>query len=108
MYLTIAERIVLLELLPKEGDWAAYKEIHNARMILSLTAEEEKKFEFKVSNGQATWNQEGQKYEAELPITDWMTTTYQEILRKKVADKKLNYAREASLYEKFVVNYDQV
>ncbi len=103
----LVERMLLLELLPTEGDYAALKELRKTREMLGLTADEEKKFNVKHEDGMMTWNPEGNSVERDIPLSEWATTTFQEELRKRNTEKKLDN-RTFSLYEKFVVAYDQV
>jgi hypothetical protein len=107
MKLGMMDRLIALELLPKESDWAGIKEIRTAKETLSLTAEEIEKFEVKQDGGMIGWNQAGQAYIVDLPLSQWATTQIQEALRKKSHDKKLT-ERDARAYEIFVANYDQV
>jgi len=108
MKLTLMERLVALEMLPREGDWAGMKEVRKSREVLTFTAEEMEKFEVKqVEGGFVTWNGEGQAYITDLPLSEWATTNIQEALRKKNQDKKLT-ERDMPIYQKFIVDYDQV
>lgn len=107
MKLFLVERMLLLELLPTEGDYAALKELRKTREMLALTADEEKKFDVKHEEGMMTWNPEGNSFERDIPLSEWATTTFQEELRKRNTEKKLDN-RTFSLYEKFIIAYDQV
>lgn len=107
MKLTISERLILLEMLPKEGDYASLKECHKAKLILGFTNEEIKAYGITQADNQVKWTTAGNSYMADLPLSEWITTTIQDALRKKNKDKKLQ-EREYALYEKFIVAYDQV
>jgi hypothetical protein len=107
MKLALMERLVALELLPKEDDWAGMKEIRKAREVLSFTDDELKKFEVSQEGGYVKWNQEGQAYVSDLPLSEWATTKIQMALRQKNAEKKLT-ERDMPIYQKFIVDYDQV
>jgi hypothetical protein len=107
MNLLIAERLMLLEILPKEGDCASLKEVRKAREALSVTPEEEKDLEFRHDGSRYLWNIKGATYLKDIPLSEWMTTTVQDELRDRNKKKKL-LEREMSLYEKFIVAYDQV
>jgi hypothetical protein len=108
MKLFIAERLLLLEYLPKTGDFAALKEMRRAREALSFTGDELTKFEItNNAEGLVTWNNDGNSYEKDIPLTAWVTSKIQELLRDKNTKKELK-ERDYSLYEKFIVAYDQV
>jgi nicotinic acid mononucleotide adenylyltransferase len=107
MKLGLMERLLAMELLPKESDWAGVKEIRKAKEILSFTAEEMEKFQVQQENGLVGWNAEGSAYVKDLPITEWATTQIQEALRKKNHDKKLT-ERDVNIYKIFITDYDQV
>ena len=107
MKLLIAERFLLLEYLPKTGDFAALKEVRRAREALSFTSDELKEFTITSSDGMATWTTDGNSYEKDVPLTAWVTSKIQELLREKNTNQELE-ERDYSLYEKFVIAYDQV
>lgn len=107
MKLLIQERLLLLDMLPKEGDWASLKEVRRARETLSITAKEKEEYQITYDGSQYKWNVKGQSYLKDLPMSEWMTATIQDELRDRNKKKKLQ-EREMSLYEKFIVAYDQV
>ena len=108
MKLHISERIMLLEFLPKEGDYAALRELRKAREALAFTPEEKQMIGFIQEGGIARWDAEkGSSLIVDIPLSEWTTTTIQEELRKRNKEKKLT-ERELTLYEKFIVAYDQV
>ena len=107
MKLFLVERMLLLELLPTEGDYASLKELRKTREMLGPTADEVKKFNVKQEEGRVSWDPEGNTAERDIPLSEWATTTFQEELRKKNSAKKLDN-RTFSLYEKFIIAYDQV
>lgn len=109
MKLEVHERIALLSLLPKEGDFAALKSIRRAREIFSFTPEEIKFFELQETNeggiGKTTWN----SFKAAQQIKDCPIEEYiMDVVRAKLSE--LNRQRKltqetVSLYEKFVAAY---
>ena len=108
MKLYIPERLLLLGMLPKEGDYAALKELRRGKEILAFTPQESQDYEIvQHEGGRIPWNAEGNSYMADLPLSLWLSTVVQEELRKLNKEKKLT-ERELSLYEKFIVAYDQV
>jgi len=108
MKLLITERLLLLEYLPKTGDFAALKEMRRARETLSFTGDELSTYEIATAaEGLVTWKNEGNSYEKDVPLTAWVTDKIQELLRDKNAKSELE-ERDYSLYDKFIVAYDQV
>ncbi len=108
MNLLIAERLILRELLPKEHDYAGLKELRRAHELLALTPKEIDAFKVtQYEGGMIKWSDEGNIYLADIPLSEWVTTIIQEELRERNKKRKLT-EREFSLYEKFIVAYDQV
>jgi len=107
MILEIQERLALMDLLPKEGDYAALKTLRRSREMLSFTPEELEELEF--SNPEPSilkWNiQKAAKMGRDIPVDEWTTNTVREILIKMSSEKKLT-DQLFVLYEKFVVHYD--
>ena len=110
MKLEVHERIALLGLLPKEGDYAAMKTIRRAKEILSFTPEEIKFYELTSRPGpdgkpQTAWStQKATEQVKDVPIDEYTT----QLIRDSLADlnKKRKLTEEyMSLYEKFVVMY---
>ena len=96
-----------MEMLPREWNYADYKEVHKARMILSFTDEELKRYQIHKEGDNLKWSSDGAGYVIDLPLSEWVTTTIQEKLRELNNKKKLT-DNHVILYEKFIVEYDQV
>lgn len=113
MELLLTERFVLLDILPKEGDYATLKELLSLRMELGPDAEELERFHIKMAGGRIEVPPEPeiaadiQTYTKECIINSWAVTKIQEVLRNLNSNHKLTM-RELSLYDKFIVAYDQV
>jgi hypothetical protein len=101
MKLNLGERILLLSILPKEGNFATLKILRDLQNILSPSEEEYKKFEIKQENGRFSWNNEGVK-EKEIKIGEKATDLAIESLKKLDEEKKLTQ-NHFSLYKKFVM-----
>jgi len=100
MNLSILERIVLLKVLPKEGDYATLKILTNLRLSLSFTEEEIKKWGI-TSNpkeGSTSWSENG---EAEIPIGEKATDIIVSAFKKLNREKKL-MPEMMGTYEKFI------
>jgi len=110
MKLQVHERLALLALLPKEGDYAALKTIRRAREMLSFTADEMKFYEITstvdaAGKPQAHWSA---KKDAEAildaPVDEYTTNVIRDKLAALNKQKKLT-EEYMSIYEKFVVDY---
>jgi hypothetical protein len=107
MNLSLGERVLLLDLLPKEGEYAGLKELRKAKEWLSITPDERAEFEVTQTQNIIRWNDKGNAYLSDIPLSEYVTTLIQELLRKRNKDKQLREI-DISLYEKFIVGYDQV
>ena len=106
MKLEIHERLALLELLPKTGDYVALKTIRRAREMIGITPEEQDKLKFREievqGQAQVTWDREvAGELIVDVPIDEWTTNKIRAILvelndQEEIADKTF------TLYEKFV------
>lgn len=106
MKLEIHERLALLELLPKTGNFVALKTIRRAREMIGITPKEQDKLAFREievqGQAQITWkNEVAEDMTVDVPIDEWTTEKIREILvelnkQEEIADKTF------TLYEKFV------
>ena len=99
MNLTIRERVILLSILPKEGNYTMLKILTNLRMSLSFTEEEVKKWNI-VSDPdtmQTRWDSDAEA--VEIPIGEKATDIIVD------AFKKLN--RENKLVEEMLDTYER-
>lgn len=100
MKLRVAERLMLLNLLPQEGDITTLRVVRDAQSVIGLSEEELKALELKQEEGRVIWKAEVD-VEKEIPIGPRATSIIVEKLVALNADKKLTL-QQASLYEKFV------
>jgi len=100
MNLSVLERLVVLKVLPKEGDYATLKILTNLRLSLSFTEEEMKAWEVASdpSTGRTTWKVEGV---ADIPIGEKATDIIVAAFKKLDREKKLS-VEDMGAYEKFV------
>lgn len=107
MKLNLQERLVLLELLPEKSDYAGMKEVRRTRELCSFSAEEVKEHGAKQDDGQYRITP-GKMVSVinEIPMGEWITETVRDVLRKR-NDKRELEEKFMSLYEKFIVNYQQ-
>lgn len=110
MELTVKERIVLLNIMPKEGDFKTLKQLREFREKLAFTDEENKMLNFASGKeGFINWTEpvDGEFYKIEAPISDSVMAVIVEQLQSADKQKKLNDDTFA-LYEKFVEPIDAV
>ena len=102
--LTVLERLVLLNILPKEGDFTTIKLMRKLRESLSFDEEELKKIEFVQDGDQTRWNVENaREIVKQIQIGEKMTDIIHDALKKLNDEKKLTNGH-VTLYEKFVVD----
>jgi hypothetical protein len=99
MQLTILERILALNVLPKEGDITTLRIIRDLQRDLSFTEEEHKEFQFKFDGGNIQWKEGAPPKEIE--IGEKAREIIGSALKAIDKDKKLTM-EHLSLYEKFV------
>lgn len=99
MKLTVAERLILLGLLPKEGNFTMIKLVRELRENLSFTEKEHKALEFNNTDGNITWKETVQP--KDIQIGEVLTIEIKGILKKMDEEKKLT-EQVLTLYEKFM------
>ena len=100
MDLTVLERLVLSNVLPKEGNFTNLKLVRQLREALSFDELENKKLGFVQEGDQVKWN-ESAKLVKSFEIGEKMMDLIAETLEKLNKDEKLR-DEHFSLYEKFV------
>lgn len=100
MNLTVLERLVLLNLLPKEGSFTTLKLVRKAREALSFDDIENRKLAFVQDGDQVRWN-ESERIVKEVELGDMMTLEVVKALKKLDEDGKLR-DEHLTLYEKFI------
>jgi hypothetical protein len=107
MLLEVQERLALLELIPKEADYAAIKTLRRAREMLSFSPDEQKTLEFEnKEGGLLIWNvKKAAELVRDIPVDEWTTNKFRDILINLSNDNKLA-DMHFTLYEKFVVNFE--
>jgi len=102
MKLTVLERIVSLNLLPKEGSYVNLKLVRKAREALSFDDIENKRLAFVQDGDQIRWNEmEARQINKDIELGDTVTNIVIEALKKLDKDGKLR-DEHYTLYEKFV------
>ena len=100
MKMNVLERLTLLQILPKESNFATLMIVKNLTSSLGLSEDDYKEFEIKQEENQIIWNQKGNE-EREIKIGEKATDIIIESLKKLDEEKKLT-EQHFSLYEKFV------
>jgi len=98
--LTVLERLVLLSILPKEGNFVTLKLVRKLRENLSFDEAEIKELNFAQDGDQVKWNEKA-NVTKRVNIGEKMNDLIQEALKKLDDEKKLR-EDHFSLYEKFV------
>ena len=100
MKLNLIERFTILNLLPKETNFATLKIVRELQKVLSTSEEEFKKYEIKQVEDKITWNVKGNE-EVEIKIGEKATDIIVEELKKLDNEKKLT-KQHLSVYDKFI------
>jgi hypothetical protein len=100
MKLGTFERLVLLNILPSEGDFTTLKIVRKLRESLSFSEAEHKALQFKQEGEQIKWLTTGET-EKEVIIGEKATDIIIETLKRLDKEKKLKN-EHYGLYEKFV------
>lgn len=100
MELGTFDRLILLNILPKEGDFTTLKIVRKLREDLSFTEAEHKALQFDQTEGNIRWKTEGD-IPREITIGEKATDLIVETLKKLDKDKKLG-EQHYSIYEKFI------
>ena len=100
MELTVVERLVLLNILPKEGNFSTLKLVRKMREDLSFDELENKRLNFIQEGEMVRWNESAVQIK-EIGIGEKMTDLIVETLKE--LDKKEQLKEDHfTLYEKFV------
>ena len=100
MNLSVKERLILLSILPQEGNFITLKVVRKLREALSFSEEEIKKYKFVQSGSQVTWDntiEQGKEIEIGEKATDIITETL-----KKLDEQKKLKDEYFSVCEKFI------
>ena len=100
MILNVVERLVLLSILPKEGNYATLKVLRELRLNIGFTEEELKLWQIVSDDelGAIRWGTNG---EAEIPIGEKATDIIVDALRKLDQMGKLE-EHMFDIYERFI------
>ena len=101
MELNVLERIILLDILPQQGDFTTLKILRKLRESLSFNEEEYKHFNFRNEDNKWFWDNGDDTKDVHMgeKAEDIIVTTL-----KKLNDDKQLTQDQITLYEKFVEN----
>lgn len=100
MKLKILERLLMLDILPKEGSFVTLKIVRKLREKVSFTEKEIKDFEITQNEKNVSWNIKIDS-EIEKEFSDMETDMIKEKLKRLDDEKKLE-EKHFTLYEKFI------
>lgn len=100
MKLGVFDRLILLNILPREGDFTTLKIVRNMREDLSFSEEEHKALQFQNEDGTIKWKT-GVVDDREINFGEKATDIIVSTLKKLNTDKKLT-DQHYSLYELFI------
>jgi len=100
MELTVAERLMILNLLPNEGNFTNLKLLRVARENLSFSDAENKALNFQQTGDQVTWTNSDRGNKG-VELGRVVETILADALKKLDDESKLK-DEQISLYEKFV------
>ena len=105
MKLGIKDRLVLLNTLPPEGNFATVKIVHELRMALAPSEEEATAIGLVQAEGQVRWDPT-KDIEKDIPMGKVAKGIIESALKKLDESQKLT-PEHLSLYEKFVVGEEE-
>lgn len=100
MKLTIFERVTLLQVLPKEGDFVTLRVLRELKKVVGFSEEDYKTYEIVQKGDRVSWNTKGNE-ETEVEIGDRAMEISKTALLELNKNKKLK-EEHYSIYEKFV------
>ena len=98
--LRVAERVTLMRLLPKEGDYLTYKIVHQLKDNVGFSEEDIKTFNIRQENDMLLWDKDKEDVK-EVEFGEKAMEIVREALEKLNAEKKIN-EKNITLYEKFM------
>ena len=98
MKLSVADRLTLLNVLPKEGDYTTLKIVRKLRDDLSFSEEEHKILQFQKDGEMVRWND---MEDTEIDIGEKATDVIQQAFKELDKQGKL-HMEYLDLYERFI------
>jgi len=101
MKLTIYERIAILGVLPKEGDFTTLKILRDLQNLIGFSEEDHKKFKIVQENGQIRWDEKEGLKKVNIELGEKAREIIKNALLDLDKQKKLE-PRHYTIYERFV------
>jgi len=102
MKLKVLERLILLNILPSEGNYITLKIVRDLQNELSFSEDEHKLFKFETQeDGSVKWDDETEQ-DKDVSVGEKARQMIVDILKKIDNEKKLTL-KHMSLYEKFII-----
>lgn len=101
MKLNVPERVILLGILPKEGDFTTLKILRELQSNIGFSEEDHKKYKIETEDNFVKFDVEKGSKEVDIEIGDKGKEIIKEALQSLDKNKKLE-PKHFSLYEKFV------
>jgi hypothetical protein len=98
--LSVSERAILLNILPKEGDYLTFKILKELKLQVAFSEEDLVNYEIKQENDMLMWNRQ-KETEKIINIGDKGKEIIVNVLKKLNEEKKIN-DMNVTLYEKFI------
>ena len=100
MKLDVRERLILLSVLPQEGNFITLKVVRKLREGLSFNEEEIKQYKFVQEDQRVTWDDKAEQSK-EIELGEKAMDIISEALKKLNEDKKLK-DEHFTIYQKFI------
>lgn len=100
MELNLLERMKLLEVLPKEGNFLTLKIVRDLQSQLSPSEKEHKQYKIETRGNQVLWNEKGKEFK-KMEIGDKAKEVIVGVLREMDKKGKLTFEL-CRVYEKYV------
>lgn len=101
MQLTFLERVLLSNLLPREGKFETLLILEDVRKKIEVTQDEVKKYDVKTVDNMIQWNPEGAKSTFDIEFTEAESNAIKDIFKKLSDSEKLS-TEQLPLYKMFV------
>lgn len=96
--LSVADRVVLLDILPPQGDITTIRIVRSLREALSFTEEEHEKLGITISDGRVTWKENASKdVEIGMKAREIIASAF-----KQLDNQKKLSPQHIEMYERFV------
>jgi hypothetical protein len=102
--LNVGERLIILQILPKEGNFATLRLLRDLSAKIGLSAEELEEFEVKQEETKILWNTKGIE-ERPIELKTKEIELISKELKKMDKDRKLDF-QHFSIFEKFVGDFE--